>query len=83
MLAAQGLARLQDVRAVEQIIAVARHQGREAKDTMAAYLLYFPDARAQAAAEELLDDKRVAGKRIVDTARHQVETEGIKGLFPW
>jgi predicted transcriptional regulator len=81
--AAQGLAKLQDPRAIIEIATVAKHEGYDANVSMAECLLYFPDPRAQSAAAEILDDKKVGDTRILDIARRHVEARGVRGLFPW
>lgn len=83
ILAAQGLAKLQDPRAIIEIATVAKHEGYDANVSMAECLLYFSDPRAQSAAEEILDDKKVGDTRILDIARRDVKARGVRGLFPW
>ena len=79
--AAKGLARLQDPRAVDELIATGRRVPGEARYGIAVALLYFPDPKAQAAAEELsdvLDDKH-----LFELMREEAKKKGVKGLFPY
>jgi predicted transcriptional regulator len=78
MLAAKGLAKLQDPRAIDEIIAVSRHASFGAGPFIAEYLLYFHDLQAQAAADELIPDKH-----RLQIARNSAEKKGVRGLFPW
>ncbi|HEY1527944.1 MAG TPA: HEAT repeat domain-containing protein [Candidatus Angelobacter sp.] len=79
--AAKGLARLQDPRAIDELIATGRRVPGEARYGIAEALLYFPDPKAQAAAEEfadVLDDKK-----LFDYKRAEAKAKGVKGLFPY
>jgi hypothetical protein len=77
-IAARGLARLQDPRAIDDLIATGRRVGSEARYYIGVSLLYFSDPKAQAAAEELIRDKsRLAMER------KEMQTRGLKGLFPY
>jgi hypothetical protein len=77
-IAARGLARLQDPRAIAELIATGRRVGSEARYYIGVSLLYFSDTKAQAAAEEFIKDKdRLAMER------KEMQTRGLKGLFPY
>jgi len=79
--AAKGLARLQDPRAIDELIATGRRVPGEARYGIAEALLYFSDPKAQAAAEELsdvLEDKKLFGYK-----RAEAKAKGVKGLFPY
>ena len=74
--AAQGLAKLQDPRAIPELIATGRGVPGEARFASGQALLYFSDPRAQAAANELITDKN-----LLERERHEAQTKGVKGLF--
>lgn len=78
--AATGLAKLQDPRAIPELIAVGREATGQALSGIVQSLLYFPDPKAQAAAEELLPQKQ---KNLLDVYRTEKKQSGIKGLFGW
>jgi hypothetical protein len=77
-IAARGLARLQDPRAIDELIATGRRVGSEARYYIGVSLLYFSDPKAQAAAEELIKDKN----RLA-IERKEMQTRGLQGLFPY
>lgn len=79
--AAKGLARLQDPRAIDELIATGRRVPGEARYGIAEALLYFSDPRAQAAAEEFA--AVVEDKKVVEFMRAQAKAKGVKGLFPY
>jgi len=76
--AAEGLAKLHDPRAIDELIATGRQMRGESRLIMGRSLLFFADPRAQSAAEELMPDKKT-----LDLERREVETKGTKVLFPW
>jgi hypothetical protein len=79
--AAKGLARLQDLKAIDELIATGRRVPGEARAGIMEALLYFDDPKAQAAAEELsdvLDDKH-----HFELMRENARKKGVKGLFPY
>jgi hypothetical protein len=76
--AAQGLAKLQRPQAIDVLIVTGRSVPGEARYAIAQSLLYFSDARAQAAAEELMTDKK-----MLEIDKHEAQTKGVKGLFQW
>lgn len=76
--AAQGLAKLQDARAIPELIAIGRQVPGEARLGIAWSLLYFADPKAQLAAEELATDKG-----LLHLYRDIVKEKGVKALFPW
>lgn len=79
--AARGLARLQDPRAVDELISTGRRVPGEARGAIADALLYFNDAKAQAAAEEL--SAVFDNKQLFDFKRQEAKTKGVKGLYPY
>jgi HEAT repeat protein len=78
--AAQGLAKLQDVRAIEPLIAAGRQSLAEARFGIGESLLYFSDPKAQAAAEEFIN---TTDKTLLETLRRESKEKGVKGLFQW
>jgi hypothetical protein len=62
------------------LIATGRAAPAEARGGISEALLFFPDPRAQAAAEEILPDKE---KHMVEVWRRDIKTRGLKALFPW
>jgi HEAT repeat protein len=79
-LAAKGLARLQDVRAVDSLIDAGKHTSVEARFAIGQSLLYFSCHKAQTAAEEFIND---SDKNLFELARRKAREEGVKGLFQW
>jgi HEAT repeat protein len=79
--AARGLARLQDPRAIDKLIAVGRCVPGEARAAIAEALLYFPDLKAQKAADELADI--FTDKKTWELLRKDAQDKGVKGLFPY
>jgi HEAT repeat protein len=73
---ATGLAKLQDPAAIEEIIAAYHRAPAETRVEIAESLLYFPDSRAQAAAEEFIRDKELLARR-----RQKIKEKGTKMLF--
>lgn len=78
--AAEGLAKLQDPRAIEPLITAGRHTPGEGRGGIRTALLYFSDPRAQAAAEEFFTPTE---KRLLELKRQKAKEEGVKGLFQW
>lgn len=76
-IAAKGLAKLQDPRAIPALIDAGRQNPGEARGGTDA-LLFFDDPKAQAAAEELSDDKK-----ILEGLRSEIKKQGLKLWFPW
>jgi hypothetical protein len=70
------LARLQDQRAIQPIIRAGRRAPKAARDLFGTALVFFDDPEAQAAAEELIQDKR-----LLEAARERAKTRGPRGLF--
>jgi HEAT repeat protein len=79
--AAKGLARLQDPRAIDELITTGHRVPGEARYGIAEALLYFSDPKAQAAAEELSDV--LEDKKLFDYKRAEAKAKGVKGLFPY
>lgn len=75
-LAASGLAKLQDSRAIPEMIAAYHRSPVETRYEIAEALLYFPDQRAQAAAEKFITNKADLAR-----SRERIRTDGLKGLF--
>lgn len=78
--AAEGLAKLQDPRSIEPLIAAGRHAVGEARYGIGKSLLYFSDPRAQAAAEEFYASRQ---KELLELERKDAKEKGVKGLFQW
>jgi hypothetical protein len=76
--AAQGLAKLQDPRAIDELIAVGHHLPGEVRALIAESLLLLSMPEAQAAAEELAPEKE-----RLKLQRDDIQARGIKVLFPW
>jgi HEAT repeat protein len=79
-LAAKGLAKLQDVRAVDPLIAAGKQTSFEARFAIGRSLLYFSCLKAQAAAEEFIN---ATDKNLLELVRRKAREEGVKGLFQW
>ncbi len=79
-MSAKGLAKLQDTRAIDQLIATGRHAPAEAGVAIAQSLIYFADPKAQAAAEELMPEKE---KNLVGVFRSEMKKNGLRALFEW
>jgi len=75
---AQGLARINDARAIPAIIEVCEKAPVEVLGAIAQYLIYFDDPRAQAAADRFITDKK-----FLETFRNEVKQNGLKGIFGW
>ncbi len=73
---ALGLAKLQDSRAIPEIIAALRRAPLETRFDIAEALLYFPDPRAQAVAEEFIPDKNKLA-----IYRSKVKRDGVRGIL--
>lgn len=80
-LAAKGLARLQDPRAVDELIATGKRVPGEARAAIAQALLYFPGEKAQAAAEAFAEV--LENKKSFEFMQQDAKTKGAKGLFPY
>jgi hypothetical protein len=78
--AAEGLAKLQDPRAIEPLIAAGRSTPGEGRAGIREALLYFSDPKAQAAAEQLYNPKE---KKLLELERQKAKEKGVKGLFQW
>jgi len=76
--AAQGLAKLQDPRAINELIAIGGQLKGEPRILVAESLLFFNDPKAQAAADELMPRKG-----LLEIQRRDIKTRGMKVLFPW
>jgi len=79
--AAKGLARLQDPRAIEELIMTGRRVPGEARAGIVEALLYFNDPKAQAGAEQLSDI--LDNKHLFDIMRENAKKQGVKRLFPY
>jgi hypothetical protein len=73
---ALGLAKLQDPRAVPEIITALRKAPLETRYTIIEALLYFRDSRAQVVVEEFASDKTKLA-----FYRNKVTRNGIRGIF--
>lgn len=80
-MAALGLAKLQDPRAIDILIKTGHQTVGEARIGIGQALLCFSEPRAQAAAEEFFGDD----KKLFEMERQLVKEKGIKGLgmFNW
>lgn len=79
-MAAQGLAKLQDSRAIDELIAVGRQVPGEALGGVVQSLIYFEDPKAQAAAEMLLPEKQ---KNLLEFYRSEMKKNGMRAMFQW
>jgi hypothetical protein len=76
--AAKGLAKLQDPRAIPELIKTGRQVPGEARLAIAWSLVFFSDPKAQAAADEL-----VTKKELINGWREEVKKNGFKVFFQW
>lgn len=76
--ASHGLARLQDPRAIDEIILASYRAPLEARYAIAESLLYFPNEKAQQAADEIIVDKK-----SLSELKKQIQAKGIKWLFSY
>lgn len=76
--ASWGLAKLQDPRAIDEIISAVRRAPGETHDSIARALLHFPDPKAQAAADNLF-----VNKDYLEALRKEIKQKGLKDLFPY
>ncbi len=76
IVAAQGLAKLQDKRAIAPTIRACKRVPAEVADLIAQYLPFFDDPEAQKAAEEFIQNKAV-----LDEVRKRAREIGPKGIF--
>ena len=74
--ASQGLAKLQDRRAIRPIIQASQRAPAEAAHFIAEPLAFFDDAEAQAALEEF-----IRNKALLDSIRKRAKERGVKGIF--
>ncbi len=74
--AAQGLALLQDHDSISQIIDNARQAPSEIQSYLAQPLILFNDPKAQAAADELITDKK-----LLEDLRQRANAKGPRGLW--
>jgi hypothetical protein len=79
-MAAWGLAKLQDHRAIGELIATGRQVPGEARACIVQSLVYFDDPKAQAAAEELMPEKE---KNMVEVYRSEMKKNGMRAMFQW
>jgi hypothetical protein len=75
-LSAKGLAKLQDPRAIDEIIAVGRKSPMETRMAFVEALIYLPGPKAEAAADELS-----ISKEMTEYYRKEFHKHGVKGLF--
>lgn len=78
--AANGLAMLQDPRAIDVLITTGRVSHGEARAGIAQSLLFFPDPKAQTAADEIAPIKL---KHMMEVWRGEIKAKGLRVLFPW
>jgi len=78
--AAQGLAKLQDPRAIAELIAAGHREPGEALGGIVQSLIYFSDPKAQSAADEIIPEQE---KNMLQIFRREKEENGTKALFPW
>ncbi len=74
--AAQGLALLQDKDSIPQLIENARQAPSEIQSYLAQPLIFFDDPKAQAAADELITDKK-----ILEDIKQRAKAKGARGLW--
>jgi hypothetical protein len=78
--AAHGLAKLQDPRGLDELIAAGKEATGEAVWAIVQALTYFPDPKAQAAAEALTPEPQ---KTLLNTFRADVSKRGLRAILPW
>lgn len=78
--AARGLAKLQDPRAVKELIATGSRVPGEALLGIVQALIYFPSPEAQEAADRLVPEKEKSG---LEFYRQEMQKRGFKALFQW
>lgn len=78
--AAFGLAKIGDPHGIEDLISVGQKANGEAVAGIVQALIYFPEPRAQKAAEELTPQEE---KNMIAVFRHEKEQRGLRALFPW
>jgi HEAT repeat protein len=78
--AAHGLARLQDRRAISELIAAGNDAKGEALWGIIQALTYFDDGDAQSAAEALTPTQQ---KRSLATFRNDASERGLRAILPW
>lgn len=76
--ASWGLAKLQEPKAIDELIGAGHRLPGEARAAIGEALLQFQDPRAQAAADEL-----VADKKHLEIARRDAQSKRLKALFPY
>src|SRR5258708_27713850 len=79
--AALGLARLQDVRAVDELLSVGRHSAGEALVAIIESLVYFQNAKAEAAIAELVELLPATDRGVLEAFRREAADHGGRGLF--
>lgn len=79
--AAEGLVRLQDPKALDELIAVGRRMPAEISFMFATSLVRLPDPKAQAAAEEIAD--AFGDRKMWELFRDDAKKKGVNGLFEW
>jgi hypothetical protein len=75
-LSAKGLAKLQDSRAIDEMITVGRRSPMEERMAFVEALVYLPGPKAAAAADELS-----ISKEMTEYYRTEFRKHGVKGLF--
>jgi hypothetical protein len=78
--AANGLAKLQDSRAIPELITMGRQLPGEARYGIGESLLYFSDTKAQASADEFITS---INKEMLEPLRQYIKEKGFKLLFQW
>jgi hypothetical protein len=76
--ASWGFARLQDPRAIDEIIDTVHRAPAETLDGIATALLHFHDPKSQAAADALFTNKE-----YLEALRKEIKVKGSKDLFPY
>lgn len=76
--ASSGLAKLQDPRAIDEIIGAVQKAPVETHDAVAKALLHFRDPKAQSAADNL-----ITNKEYLEVLRQEIKIKGLKELFPY
>lgn len=75
-ISAKGLAKLQDPRAVDEVIVAARKAPKETREGLVEALVYLPGPKAQAAVKELS-----VADELTKYYENEAHAKGIKGLF--
>ncbi len=78
--AARGLAKIGDPRAVDELLSAGKNASSEEVDGIIQALLYFPEPRAQKAAENYAAEYK---DKMIETYRSEMKERGLRAMFQW